>query len=179
MNRVSKWIIDTEKGTGVPYVEQASDETPDYAGEMLKLIRTWNGAKEWDGIVSGIQKWFYGSVVKASWCATTMSYLLTAVGLNVHEENVYNLMMKCKSLSAMGIGSFYASHSVPKQLKEGDILFMLWNGTQMTTTSSKHVTMCNVSTTGSEVKCIGGNQNDGICVSTYYRKNIYAVYRLD
>lgn len=172
-----RWIIDTDAGTVVPYVEKLKAVT--YSSEMLKLIRSWEGAKEWDAIVSGIQTWFYGRLVKASWCATTISYLLTAVGINVHEENVYSLMLKCKSLAAMGIGTFYNSSSIPRDLHEGDILFMLWSGKTMTTTSSKHVTMCNKATTENNIKCIGGNQNDSVCVSTYNRKNIYAVYRVE
>lgn len=175
---MSKWIIDTEKGTVIPYVEKEDKEESSYGEKMLQLLHTWEGAKEWDGIVSGIQRWFYGHVEKASWCATTMSYLLTAVGLKTHEENVYNLMQKCKSYASMGIGEFYTSASIPKVLRKGDILFMLWSGKSMTTTSSKHVTMCNNDTNADTIACIGGNQNDSICVSNYNRKNIYAVYRV-
>lgn len=173
-----KYIIDTDTMTITPYEEQKTDTTTPgpRALQMVKQLEKWKGAHEWDGIVSGIQTWFYGYVSKTSWCATTMSYLLTAVGIPAKRENVKGLLDFCiKS----GDGWFYPRNDLPKTIKRGDVLFFLWNGDTMTETSSKHVTMCEKDTDGEMILCIGGNQSDGINPARYDRKYLYGVWRID
>ena len=173
-----KYIIDTDTMQIIPYEDQKSDSTKPgpRALQMVKQLEKWKGAREWDGIVSGIQTWFYGYVSKTSWCATTMSYLLTAVGISVRRENV-------KALYDFGeksvVGRFYTKNDLPKAIKRGDILFFLWKGATMTETSSKHVTMCEEDTDGEMILCIGGNQSDGINPARYDRKYLYGVWRID
>ena len=38
------------------------------------------GTVEYNGIVKTIQEWFYGDLVKASWCATSCSFFADQVG---------------------------------------------------------------------------------------------------
>lgn len=173
-----KYIIDTDTMQITPYEEQKTETTRPVsrAMQMVEQLEKWNGAHEWDGIVSGIQTWFYGCMSKTSWCATTMSYLLTAVGIPVRKENVKGLMDFCiKS----GVGRFYNKNELPKTIKRGDVLFFLWTGDTMTETSSKHVTMCEEDTAGEAILCIGGNQYDGINPVRYGRKYLYGVWRID
>lgn len=173
-----KYIIDTDTMTITTYEDQQTDNTKPgpRSLQMVKQLEKWKGAREWDGIVSGIQTWFYGCISKTSWCATTMSYLLTAVGIPTRRENVKGLLdFGIKS----GVGRFYTKNELPKTIKRGDILFFLWTGDTMTETSSKHVTMCEEDTDGEMILCIGGNQSDGINPARYDRKYLYGVWRID
>lgn len=173
-----KYIINTDTMTITPYEEhKPATTTPGpRALQMVTQLETWKGAKEWDGIVSGIQTWFYGFLSKTSWCATTMSYLLTAVGIPTRRENVKDLYDFGRQ---SGVGRFYSKGDLPKTIKRGDILFFLWKGDAMTETSSKHVTMCEEDTAGEAILCIGGNQYDGINPVRYGRKYLYGVWRID
>lgn len=173
-----KYIIDTDTMTITPYDDQKTETTrpSSRALQMVEQLEKWKGAHEWDGTVSGIQTWFYGCMSKTSWCATTMSYLLTAAGIPVRRENVKGLYDFAKK---SGVGLFYTKYELPKTIKRGDILFFLWTGDTMTETSSKHVTMCEEDTDGEMILCIGGNQSDGINPARYDRKYLYGVWRID
>ena len=173
-----KYIIDTETMEVTPYEENTTTTTQGKTRgvQMVEQLEKWKGAHEWDNIVSGIQTWFYGLVSKTSWCATTMSYLLTAVGIPTRRENVKSLYDFAKKSC---VGRFYNKYEIPKTIKRGDILFFLWTGNTMTETSSKHVTMCEQDTDGEMILCIGGNQHDGINPARYDRKYLYGVWRID
>lgn len=177
-----KYIIDTDTMKITPYEEKpttgnkASAQEKPRGVQMVEQLEKWTGAHEWDGIVSGIQTWFYGCVSKTSWCATTMSYLLTAVGIPTRRENVLHLYNFAKK---SGAGTFYTKDELPKNIKRGDILFFLWTGDTMTETSRKHVTMCEQDTDGEMILCIGGNQSNGINPARYDRKYLYGVWRID
>ena len=175
-----KYIIDTETMKITPYDEKTTTTTTTPGKtrgvQMVEQLEKWKGAHEWDNIVSGIQTWFYGYVPKTSWCATTMSYLLTAVGIQVKLENVLRLYNFAKK---SWIGRFYTKNELPKTIKRGDILFFLWTRDTMTETSSKHVTMCEQDTAGEMILCIGGNQADGINPARYDRSYLYGVWRID
>lgn len=141
--------------------------------EMMYL----KGAHEWDNAVGMIQEWFYGSYVRASWCATTVSYAANRAGLKIGKsENVYLLMTKCKLATT---GKFFTRDHLPETIKRGDILFWLWSGTTMRTDSSKHVGVCTEDTPlkSAMIPCIGGNQSKSVCIKNYSTDRLYAVYR--
>ena len=174
-----KYIIDTDTMQITPYEDQKTDTTTPGKSrgvQMIEQLEKWKGAHEWDNIVSGIQTWFYGYVSKTSWCATTMSYLLTAVGIPTWRENVKGLLDRAVN---SGVGRVYTKYELPKTIKRGDILFFLWTGDTMTETSSKHVTMCEQDTDGEMILCIGGNQSDGINPARYDRSYLYGVWRIE
>lgn len=176
-----KYIIDTDtmKITKMEEAEKA-EASEKRQIKMLNLLRLYQGHKEWDGVVCGIQKWYYGYVSKTSWCATTISFLLSAVGISVRRENVKNLLDYAE---VSKIGKVYTRNDFKigmcKEIKEGDILFFLWDGDTMTTGSKKHVSMCNETTTGDKIKCLGGNQADAISEQIYDRSKLYAIWRID
>lgn len=175
---MAKYIIDTETGICEPY----SEDVPETKGEKLyKLFRQFEGTKEYDGIVAQIQKWYYGSLVKASWCATAVSYFASQLGIPIKAENVNVLKTACDILAKGGIGKYYDRRTtgLPEVIHKGDILFWLWSGDIMTNTSSKHVGVCAADTSikSAVVPCIGGNQNGKICVKNYDTRKLYAVYR--
>lgn len=178
-----KYIIDTETMKVTPYEEKKTDTTTPGLSrgvQMVEQLEKWKGAKEWDGIVAGIQTWFYGYISKTSWCSTTISFLLTAVGIPVKRENVKALYLFGKNSN---IGRFFTHNDIkngmPGTIKRGDILFFLWEGDKMETTSKKHVTMCEEDTEGDMILCIGGNQSDGINPERYKRSKLYGVWRID
>ena len=176
---MAKYIIDTETGICEPY----NEETPETKGEKLyKLFKQFEGTKEYDGIVAQIQRWYYGSLVEASWCATAVSYFADQLGLPIKAENVNLMRCRCEALSAGGTGKYWdrRTSGLPDVIRKGDILFWLWSGDQMTITSSKHVGVCaadKVAIQSAVVPCIGGNQDDKICVKNYDTRKLYAVYR--
>ena len=181
-----KYIIDTETMKITPYEEKTmttnkTTTTGKSRGvQMVEQLEKWKGSHEWDSIVSGIQTWYYGYMSKTSWCSTTISFLLTAVGIPVRRENVKALYDFGEKY---GVGRFYThndiKNGIPKTIKRGDILFFLWTVGAMTETSSKHVTMCEEDTDGEMILCIGGNQSDGINPARYDRKSLYGVWRID
>lgn len=168
---MSKYIIDTEAGTCQPY------GTP-IAYNIVDFLRQYEGAKEYGGIVGTIQTWYYGSLVKAPWCATCMSWVFDKLGIPVDKaENVYTLMRNCQYAATQGHGTFYSRSELPQELIRGDVCFLLFSGTPMTTASSKHVTAYIKDAGTNSIHCIGGNQSDGIFTKTYNRSSLYAVYR--
>lgn len=167
---MSKFIIDTEAGTCRPY------GTP-IALNIVDFLARYKGAKEYEGVVATIQKWYYGSLVKAPWCATCMSWVFNQLGIPVDKaENVYTLMRNCQYAATQGHGTFYGRSELP-ELKKGDVCFLLFTGTTMTTTSKKHVTAFIARPSAERIRCIGGNQSDKIQVTDYASSTLYAVYR--
>ena len=175
---MAKYIIDTETGICEPY------SVPETKGEKLyKLFKQFEGTEEYDGIVAQIQKWYYGSLIMASWCATAVSYFADQLEVPIKAENVNIMRWKCETLAASGTGTYYDRRTtgLPEVIHKGDILFWLWSGDTMTNTSSKHVGVCaaeNVAIQSAVVPCIGGNQDNKICVKNYDTRKLYAVYRL-
>lgn len=166
---MSKYIIDTDTGTCQPYQNNAKNVTD--------FLYQYEGAKEYDAVVAAIQKWYYGSLVTAPWCATCMSWVFNKLSTPVDKaENVYTLMRNCQYAATQGHGTFYSKSELP-ELKRGDVCFLLFSGTTMTTTSKKHVTAYVKDVEGGRIRCIGGNQSDQIKASDYDRSTLYAVYR--
>lgn len=171
---MSKYIIDTDTGSCVPYVEDGA-ATPSISKKekMVRMLAEHRGDTEYNGFCATIQKWFYGSVVEASWCATTISYLLAQVGLGeLKAENVKTLLDK---ISASGKFELLDKTC---DVERGDILFWLWSGNVMTTSSSKHVGIAEYDSTGNTIYCLGGNQKDKICTLGYDRKYLFTIARL-
>ena len=167
---MSKFIIDTEAGTCRPY------GTP-IALNIVDFLARYKGAKEYDGVVATIQKWYCGSLVNAPWCATCMSWVFNQLGIPVDKaENVYTLMRNCQYAATQGHGTFYGRSELP-ELEKGDVCFLLFTGTTMTTTSKKHVTAFIARPSAERIRCIGGNQSDKIQVTDYASSTLYAVYR--
>lgn len=154
----------------------------DKTGRIGELIANGfeanEGVREYEGIVATIKNWYYGSLVKASWCATSLSFMASAAGLPLKEENVNMLRIACKAKALAGKGAFYDKSKLPAEIQRGDICFWLFDGSTMTNTSKKHVNVCTADTDGQTIRCIGGNQDDMICTKTYNRKQLYAVYRV-
>lgn len=174
-----KYIIDTDTGICKPYPGGAENK----GAKLYDLFKQFEGVKEYEGIVAQIQKWYYGSVVKASWCATAISYFADQLGIKLKAENVNVLRTQCKILADCGTGQYYDRRTtgLPATLERGDILFWLWQGNTMENTSSKHVGVCaaeKVAIQSAIVPCIGGNQDDKICVKNYSTKYLYAIYRV-
>lgn len=171
---MGKYIIDTDKGSCTPYVEAgALSPALSKKEKMVRILEEHRGDVEYNGFVATIQKWFYGSLVKDSWCATTISYLLARVGLrDIKADNVKTLLDK---ISASGKFELLDKTC---NVERGDILFWLWSGDVMTTSSSKHVGLAAHHSKSSIIYCLGGNQKDKICTLAYDRKYLYCIARL-
>lgn len=171
---MSKYIIDTDTGSCTPYVEDGAT-TPSISKKekMVRILAEHRGDKEYEGFVKTIQTWYYGSLVKASWCATTVSYLLAQVGLSdIKAENVKTLLDKVVASKKFELLDRSCD------VKRGDILFWLWSGNVMTTTSSKHVGIAEFDSVRNKIYCLGGNQKDKICTLGYDRKYLFCIARL-
>lgn len=115
-----KYLIDTDTGTCVPYTGVVLT-----FNNIADAMESCLGAKEWDETVEKIQKWFYGSFVKAAWCATGVSYFsmlahkLTQTG---QYENVDSMKEYMDSRGMLDCTKNYGGGAyVPKR---GDIVFM-------------------------------------------------------
>ena len=171
---MGKYIIDTDTGSCTPYVE-AGARAPAISKKekMVRMLAEHRGDTEYNGFVETVQKWFYGSLVKASWCAATISYLLNQVGLgDIKSDNVKTLLDK---ISASGKFELLDKTC---NVERGDILFWLWSGDVMTTSSNKHVGLAEHPSKSSIIYCLGGNQKDKICTLAYDRKYLYCIARL-
>lgn len=155
---------------GVKYIKA---EHQDLVGEMSNYI----GATEYSGVVEDIQKWFYGSLVKAPWCATCVSYFANRCGLldaiGGKNENVKLMLDACIKASKAGRGEIVKTSDI----RRNDIIFLNFSSGAMTTTSKKHVTVAVSAPTNGVIRCIGGNQSNQIRISEYAVSNVYAVYR--
>lgn len=169
-----KYILDTEAGTCKPYTEKEDAKTSSISKteKMVRMLSEHRGDTEYNGFVETIQKWYYGSLVKASWCATTISYLLNQVGVAIKAENVKKL------LDAVTESGRFEILDPSENVKRGDILFWLWSGNIMTESSSKHVGLAEYDSANRNIYCLGGNQKDKICTLSYDRKCLYKIARL-
>ena len=168
-----KYIVDTDAGTVMPYNTIANNTGAD----MVRALQEHRGDREYEGFCRTVQEWFYGSVVKAAWCATTVSYLAFQAGLLQRKQgldNVFWLMEEFKGLNGIK-GTFFGTP--PQTIQKGDILFWLWEGDKMTSTSNKHVGLAEYDSTTDKIYCIGGNQKNKVCTLEYDRKYLYAVFR--
>ena len=128
------------------------------------------GTQEYDGIVADIQTWFYGHLVKAPWCATCVSYVLSHIyNYNCKYENVYHLNNWAK-LTLMQVPDI-------ANAKENDLVIISFGG-PLSVTTRKHTTFYTGKRDDSgNYLCLGGNQSNSIRISAYSPSDIYAVYR--
>lgn len=149
---------------------------PDYF-TVSDVYYHYLGTKEYDGIIATIQRWYYGTLVKDSWCATSMSWALAQLGLREYTlkgkyENVY-LMNNALS---QGVSDNRCERVNVNDLRYGDILIFCWDD-NFSLTAGKHITSYVERYDSNYVKCIGGNQNDGIFEKNYPINKIVTGYR--
>lgn len=136
---------------------------------------------EYNGIVAEIQKWYYGYVQHSAWCATSTSYFAYQAGvldqLGGRNEGVYEMMKACEVAHASGRvkGKFYGYGNFPETIPKGAVIFFQRLGLS-------HVAHCYEPIKYSKlgwIQCIGGNQNDRICVKRYSMAAIQAICIID
>lgn len=140
---------------------------------LADFMERYEGTTEYNGVVADCQKWFYGSVVEAAWCATFLCYALHQLGIlekNLSEkhENVFYLYNDLKS---------HCTEVSAKEAQRGDIVVLnfskpfAWN-------SSKHVAVLAAPINGSGLtSLIGGNQSDSVCKKMYSVGDIVGIFR--
>lgn len=145
---------------------------------IIEGFEKYIGVEEYDGIVATIQTWYYGKVQHSAWCATSESYFADKAGildqLGGRQEGVYEMMMNCKRIHEDGNakGTFYWYGSFPDVIPKGAILFFQKLGVS-------HVSNAYEPTKYSKlgwIQCLGGNQNDSICVKRYSMAAIQAIF---
>lgn len=141
---------------------------------LTQAFERYIGVKEYNGIVGVIQTWFYGTMVRAAWCATSMSYFANECGildqLGGKNEGVWEMYNACK-VAHKG-GTFYDYGFIPSTIPKGAVCFFLRNG-------ASHVTTCYEArsyTPQNYLLCLGGNQNDSICAKNYHMQNLQAIF---
>ena len=142
--------------------------------EFMKYL----GVHEYNGIVAVIQKWYYGTLVKDAWCATSTSYFAHVAGildqLGGKNEGVYEMMNACRALHKTD-GRFWDYPNIPMNLKKHDIIFFKRNGMSHVA----HLWRDETYTGSGTINVLGGNQSDMICKKDYKQMGIQAVYRPD
>lgn len=145
---------------------------------LADVFLKYEGTKEYDGVVSIIQNWFYGDLIKAPWCATSICWGLAQLGLfdyTVHKRKTDNVYLLHNSLyTAFEEKKIDMVHD-GEGLRRGDIIILNFSKL-FATTSSKHVTVF-LEDDVENIKCIGGNQNNGFFTKSYKKEFIKYVYR--
>ena len=141
---------------------------------ILQIFRQHEGAKEYDETVTAIQTWYYGEMVKDSWCATSESWAASRAGvldqLGGKNEGVREMYEACRKAHAGG--QLYEYGRIPETIPEGAILFFLRNG-------ASHVTNANEARRYDRhgyIACLGGNQDDAIKVKNYHMGNLEGIF---
>lgn len=117
-----KLIIDTDLMT----VAKAPGKGITIADAMEDKI----GIIEYDAYVQEIQKWFYGRMVEAAWCATGLSYFAWRVGVTEQtgkHENVDRMKEYMDAMDTLYTTQNYIRKNIPWQEyspKRGDVVFM-------------------------------------------------------
>lgn len=177
-----KYLIDTEAGTCIPYESAQGfvDNSVNPGEKCVDMLLQHVGEKEYAGFVAEIQKWYYGWVVEAAWCATTVSYCLSHAGIPIKEENVWRLLNTMEDRLKLHGRMYFRQDFTNLKLNRGDVLFWNWDAPKaLTATSSKHVNFVeSVNSEHTVVKAIGGNQDDQIKISEYrLGESLYAVFK--
>lgn len=157
---------------GVEYVPKEDGE--ESVLTVVDVFEKYRGTREYDGVVAVIQKWYYGSVVKAAWCATSMSWALAQLGLmkktiGTKQENVYLFEKALENNLCQEV-------EYPDDAKAGDIIILNFSA-RWSITANKHVTAFTGQREGDVFYCIGGNQSDSIKVTGYNRTSIRSIWR--
>lgn len=114
-----KYIIDTDKGTCKSYSEIRTYDN------IASAMEDWLGAIEWDDKVTAIQTWYYGKMVKDSWCATGLSYFSHVCGKEGQTgrfENVDRMKEYMNALGRLDCTKNYGGGAYKP--KRGDVVFM-------------------------------------------------------
>lgn len=149
---------------------------PDAKPTLLDVFEPFLGTKEYNGVIATIQKWYYGSVVKDSWCATSLSWAMGRLGLMMYclggkYENVYNLNLAIQSEGKCKQIDFNNEYMLP-----GDIVILCYSDA-FTWTSQNHVTVFRTYSDKPYFIGRGGNQNNSICDKHFDKSNIIYVWR--
>ena len=156
-------------------------DNPTIADLMAKDI----GAVEWDSTVGKIQRWYYGSYVKAHWCASSLTYYAyeggwgTKVPKNANVDALWHDMMEI-DIPRPGEGYWYTANygGTNTMPKRGDLIFF---SSGHTTSDLTHVGVVS-KVSGTSISYISGNttnptsgQPDGIFEKTLEITNKYVV----
>lgn len=144
------------KGTG------NLNPTKNIALEFSKHI----GTREYDGIVKKIQEWYYGRLVKASWCCTSLSYFAELCGVGDQtgkHENVDRMKDYMRNRDMLDCTKNYGGGQYKPKM--GDIVFM----------SSKHDfndcthvgAVYSIDNITGRIDVISGNCDDMIKIKSY------------
>lgn len=148
---------------GVPYSLQ--DKAYKEPRTLADAFEDYLGAREYEGIVANIQRWFYGSLVKAPWCATSVSYF-------AHQLCIDKQTGKFESVDAMKdymvrqnmldcTANYGGGNYMPKR---GDLVF---HSSKKQFADCTHVSVVSsVNNSTGELIYVGGNQSDMICKKT-------------
>ena len=143
---------------------------------LADVIGSYIGFTEKDKIYETIQRWYYGSFVKGAWCATGLSWALSKMGLLVNTcshkyENVYLMYNGFLEAGTREISSIQTA-------TRGDVIFFKWED-DFGISTRKHVAVFTGKTSEDYVYVVGCNQNNSICVKSYNKKSIVAIFRPD
>lgn len=160
----------------IEFIRKYAKDEKTVGTTIVKEFEKYIGTVEYNGIIADIQIWYYGSLVKDAWCATSTSYFANKAGildqLGGKNEGVYEMMNACRALHKTD-GRFWDYPNIPRELKKDDIIFFKRSG-------MSHVAhlWCDQTYTGTGmINVIGGNQSDMICKKDYKQIGIQAVYR--
>jgi hypothetical protein len=143
---------------------------------IADVFEEYLNAKEWDSTVEKIQRWYYGSYVKDHWCATSLSYFASLVGLSDivgKHENCDRMKEHFEKQNRIHKTIVYGGDG-KYQPKRGDVVFM---SNKFTYADITHVgVVSSINHENGEVNVISGNCENAIKYKTYnYKKGTYII----
>lgn len=156
-----RYIIDTEKLTITPITESKPRNLAD-------IMKEWEGAREYEGIVAEIQKWYYGYVLEDAWCATSVSYAAHLAGGEIEKqvgkyENVDRMKDHLNQQNRLDCTKNYGGGAyIPKV---GDLVFFSIKYSYKDCTHVGAITAVNAST--GRISVISGNCDDMVKTKDY------------
>lgn len=147
-------------------IGKLGDKADTNKSDMADLFKAHEGTKEYTGIVETIQRWYYGRLVKAAWCATSLSYFAEKAGVadqTGKHENVDRMKDYMRSRDMLDCTKNYGGgHYKPKK---GDVVFM---SSKHTFADCTHVgVVSSVNNTSGDLWVISGNCDDAIKTKHY------------
>lgn len=147
-------VVGDIKSLIIDGVEMVKPKVKNLADEFIKHL----GAKEYTGIVETIQKWYYGSLVKDAWCATSLSYFANICNLSDQvgkHENVDKMKDYMAKLGKIKMSQSYGGSYIPKK---GDVVFFSKANAYGDCTHVGAV----IEVKGDTLYWVGGNTSDAI-----------------
>lgn len=151
------------------------DAEPSTDKTIADYFEKYLGTKEYDGIVKTIQEWYYGRLVKAAWCATSVSYFAYVAGKGSivgKFENVNRMKEHLNRNNLLDCTKNYLGGNY--KAKRGDLVFL--SSTHKYEDCTHVGVVSEIDHATGRLVVVSGNSKDSIRLDEYnYLTDLYVV----